>query len=64
VITDTIDMRTIQIGIRFFMTNIERGSDWGAVMAGSVIALLPTLFAFLVAQKQLVKGIAMTGLKG
>ncbi len=34
VITDTIDMRTIQIGIRFFMTNIERGSDWGAVMAG------------------------------
>ena len=64
IITDTTEMRTIQIGIRFFMTNIERGSDWGAVMAGSVIALLPTLIAFLVAQKQLVKGIAMTGLKG
>lgn len=64
IITDTVDMRTIQIGIRFFMTNIERGSDWGAVMAGAVIALLPTLIAFLVAQKQLVKGIAMTGLKG
>jgi ABC-type glycerol-3-phosphate transport system permease component len=64
IMTDTVDMRTIQIGIRFFMTNIERGSDWGAVMAGAVIALLPTLIAFLVAQKQLVKGIAMTGLKG
>ncbi|MEA3336191.1 MAG: carbohydrate ABC transporter permease [Chloroflexota bacterium] len=64
VITDTVEMRTIQIGIRFFMTNIERGADWGAVMAGSIIALLPTLAAFLVAQKQLVKGIAMTGLKG
>lgn len=64
VITDVVDMRTIQIGIRFFMTNIERGADWGAVMAGAVIALLPTMIAFLVAQKQLVKGIAMTGLKG
>jgi ABC-type glycerol-3-phosphate transport system permease component len=33
-------------------------------MAASVIALIPTLFIFLVAQRQLVKGIAMTGLKG
>jgi len=64
VITDKIEWRTIQIGIRFFMTNIERGADWGAVMAGAMIALAPTMFAFLVAQKQLVKGIAMTGLKG
>ena len=64
VITDQIDMRTIQIGIRFFTENVERQTDWGAVMAGAVIALLPTLIAFLVAQKQLVQGIAMTGLKG
>ncbi|MCP4168341.1 MAG: carbohydrate ABC transporter permease [Chloroflexi bacterium] len=64
IITDVEEMRTIQIGIRFFMTNIESGANWGAVMAGAVIALLPTLLVFLVAQKQLVKGIAMTGLKG
>ncbi len=64
IITDVEEMRTIQIGIRFFMTNIESGANWGAVMAGAVIALLPTLIVFLVAQKQLVKGIAMTGLKG
>lgn len=64
VITDDKQMRTIQIGIRFFMENVERQTDWGAVMAGSVIALAPTLIAFLLAQKQLVKGIAMTGLKG
>jgi ABC-type glycerol-3-phosphate transport system permease component len=57
-------MRTIQIGIRFFMENVERQTDWGAVMAGTIIAMLPTLVAFLLAQKQLVQGIAMTGLKG
>ena len=64
IITDDQSMRTIQIGIRFFMENVERQTDWGAVMAGSMIALAPTLFIFLIAQRQLVKGIAMTGLKG
>jgi ABC-type glycerol-3-phosphate transport system permease component len=64
IITSDTSMRTIQIGIRFFLFDQERGADWGAIMAGSVIALLPTLLIFLVAQRQLVKGIATTGLKG
>ena len=64
VITNQPEMRTIQIGIRFFLFDQERGADWGAIMAGAIIALLPTLVLFLVAQKQLVRGIATTGLKG
>lgn len=64
IITSDENWRTIQIGLRFFLFDQERGADWGAIMAASVIALIPTLIIFLVAQKQLVKGIAMTGLKG
>ena len=64
VITKEVDMRTIQIGIRFFLFDQERGADWGGIMATAIIALLPTLLIFLVAQRQLVRGIAMTGLKG
>jgi multiple sugar transport system permease protein len=64
VITNEENMRTIQIAIRFFLFEQERGADWGAIMAVAVIALLPTLLIFLVAQRQLVKGIAMTGMKG
>lgn len=64
VITNDPTMRTIQIGIRFFLFDQERGADWGGIMAAAVIALLPTLLIFLVAQRQLVRGIAMTGLKG
>jgi len=64
VVTNEVDMRTLQIGIRFFLFDQERGSDWGAIMAAAVIALLPTLAIFIVAQQQLVKGIATTGLKG
>lgn len=63
IITNSDQMRTLQIGIRFFMNTLERGADWGPVMAGSIIALGPALIVFLVAQKQLVKGIAMTGIK-
>jgi ABC-type glycerol-3-phosphate transport system permease component len=33
-------------------------------MAGAMIVMIPTLVVFLVAQRQLVKGIAMSGLKG
>ena len=64
VITNEESMRTAQIGIRFFLVNQERATDWGAIMAGTVIVMIPTLIVFLVAQRQLVKGIAMTGLKG
>ncbi|MAT97975.1 MAG: glycerol-3-phosphate ABC transporter permease [Anaerolineaceae bacterium] len=64
IITNETNMRTVQIGIRFFLANQERGTNWGALMAGAVIVLLPTLLIFLIANRQLVKGIAMTGLKG
>jgi len=64
VITNDESMRTAQIGIRFFLVNQERATDWGAIMAGATIVMLPTLLVFLVAQRQLVKGIAMSGLKG
>ena len=64
VITNDESMRTAQIGIRFFLVNQERATDWGAIMAGTVIVMIPTLIIFLFAQKQLVKGIAASGLKG
>jgi ABC-type glycerol-3-phosphate transport system permease component len=64
IITSEENWRTIQIGLRFFLFDQERGADWGAIMASAVIALIPTLLIFLIAQRQLVKGIAMTGLKG
>ena len=64
IITNDTNMRTVQIGIRFFLANQERGTNWGPLMAGAVIVMLPTLLLFLLANRQLVKGIAMTGLKG
>ena len=64
VITNDESMRTAQIGIRFFLANQERATDWGAIMAGATIVMVPTLAVFILAQRQLVRGIAMSGLKG
>ena len=38
--------------------------DYQAVMAGSVLISLPPLIVFLVFQRNFVRGIALTGLKG
>jgi multiple sugar transport system permease protein len=38
-------------------------SDWGALMAGVTIAAAPLLIVFIVAQRQIVEGIALSGSK-
>lgn len=38
--------------------------DWGLLMAGSTIAVLPLLVIYLFAQKSFIEGITSTGLKG
>ncbi len=48
------------------MLNQFRGqyaTEWTLVMAGSVIAVLPLLVVYVIMQKQIIRGIAMTGLK-
>lgn len=48
------------------MLNQFRGqysTEWTMVMAGSVIAVVPVLIVYLIAQRQIIQGIALTGLK-
>lgn len=63
IVTNSTRMRTVQIGIAMFLRE-EEGTSWAVVMAGTVLVILPTLLAFLVAQRQIIKGIALTGMKG
>lgn len=39
-------------------------SEWTYIMAGSVVALIPTLLLFTFAQRYFIEGIALTGIKG
>ncbi len=55
-------MFTLPVGLANFSG--EAGSDWHYIMTGAAVAMAPLILVFLVFQKQIVKGIAMTGLKG
>lgn len=39
-------------------------SDWGYLMAATVIVILPVVFLFFFAQRHIIEGVALTGLKG
>jgi len=41
----------------------QYATEWTLVMAGSVIAILPLLVVYILAQRHIIRGIAMTGLK-
>jgi multiple sugar transport system permease protein len=62
IMTSSKDMRVIGVGLAQLQN--EYFTLWTLLMAGSVMALLPSLLVFLVAQKYFVQGIAISGMKG
>lgn len=54
--------RTLPAGIASFMgTHVV---EYGVIMAGACLSILPIAIAYFIAQKQFVQGIAMSGMKG
>ncbi len=56
------ELKTIQIGLRMFIS--QYSSEYGLIMAASVVALIPVLIVFLSLQRFFVQGIAASGMKG
>ena len=63
VVTTSKNMRTLQIGLRYFVSQ-EGGTQWGLFMAATVFVSLPVVIFYFIIQKSFVEGIAATGLKG
>jgi multiple sugar transport system permease protein len=61
IVTNRIEIRTLQYGLAMFRE--EGGINWGQLMAGTTIATLPVLAVFLIAQKQFIESLTMTGIK-
>ena len=55
-------IQTLAGGMRWFLS--RHGVELHLLMASSLIVLAPVIVAFFVAQKQFIRGIALTGLKG
>ncbi|GAB4315322.1 carbohydrate ABC transporter permease [Pseudothermotoga elfii] len=56
-------MKTVQVAINMII-NAESSNNWGIIMAGTVIALAPTLLLFFTLQDLFVKSLVSTGIKG
>lgn len=64
IVINSNNMRTLPIGLRYFVSQQGGGSEWHYLMAASLIVMLPVLLVFFFAQKQFIEGIASTGIKG
>jgi len=56
------DKRTLPIAIALF--HGEHATSWGLVFAASLIALIPIIIVFLLAQKHFVEGLSIGAVKG
>jgi multiple sugar transport system permease protein len=61
VFTSTRNMRTVQLGLTVFQEQFK--VDYTLLMAAGVFVTLPSVLLFFLGQKQLIKGIATTGMK-
>ena len=61
IVLNSRDMMTIQVGLSTFQ--YQYNTQYGPLMAGTVISVLPTLLLFLFAQKYYIQGIAFSGSK-
>jgi multiple sugar transport system permease protein len=59
---NTTEKYTLQLVLASFQGFYN--AQWTYIMAGSVLALIPTVLLFFFAQRYFVEGIAMTGMKG
>jgi ABC-type glycerol-3-phosphate transport system permease component len=57
-----LESYTVTVGLAFFQGQFV--GKWPLMMAGALVSLLPMIGLFVVAQRQFVRGIALTGLKG
>lgn len=56
------DLWTIQIGLQTFVS--QYNAEYGLIMTGSVLSVLPIALIFLAGQRFFIQGIATSGLKG
>jgi len=61
-ITNDIKLRTLPIGLKYLVQ--ETSSEYQVMMAASLMAIVPVLIIYALCEKQFVRSITLTGLKG
>jgi multiple sugar transport system permease protein len=61
VFLDSVERYTLPVGVALFQSSYA--TEYGLTLAASIICTLPAIIAFLLFQRHIIQGIAMTGLK-
>jgi len=61
IITSSPSMRTLPVGLQFFADQF--GVQFHYIMAASALVVLPVFFVFFVLQRQIIRGVTLSGLK-
>jgi len=57
------ESKTLPLWLSIF-TDVNRGTDWGAIMAGSTLIAIPVVLFFLLVQGRMVAGLTAGAVKG
>jgi multiple sugar transport system permease protein len=63
IVIRTRELRTVPIGLAALRDEMGT-TDYGQIMAGSVLAIIPMFFLFLFLQRYIIQGVASSGIKG
>ncbi|MUG72325.1 MULTISPECIES: carbohydrate ABC transporter permease [Paenibacillus] len=63
IVTQTKENLTVPVGLALFSSELKDSSGWVLIMTGACISITPLILIFLVFQKQIIRGVALTGLK-
>ena len=64
IVTSVRGMYTLPVGLAFFSGESFYDAEWNLIMTGATLSVVPLLTIFIVFQRQIIKGIALTGIKG
>ena len=62
IVTTSPGLYTVPVGLASLSGEFQ--TDWEMIMTGASIATIPTLLVFIVLQRNIIRGIMLTGLKG
>jgi multiple sugar transport system permease protein len=62
IVTSRRLMMTLPVGLMFFSN--EGGAAWNLIMTGATLSVVPLLTVAIIFQRQIIRGVALTGLKG
>ena len=59
IVTNTADMRVVQIGLKMLIATDQISPAWNVIMAGTIVSMLPPLVVLIAFRKSFAEGIAM-----